>query len=235
MPAELPRRDPNIGTLSRKARYGVSGGLKAGGTVLLLLTLAGCGDDNAAQTALKCPQIVIPPETAVYDLVRNNNSTNPKDVLAEARITNTRGDCTYGDKTVAMDVKVEFTVWRGPAAWLEKDFPVQYFVTVGNAEGQVISSTVHDLKLPLPRAQITPRDVNQIPLDMPEIPIASPGDGASTKIAIGFQLSPQQIEFNKIRAAGIASQTAAPVPAGGKTVAPVVPDPRAANPNGPPQ
>jgi hypothetical protein len=99
----------------------------------------------------------------------------------------------------------------------------------------VISSTVHDLKLPLPRAQITPRDVNQIPLDMPEIPIASQGDGASTRIAIGFQLSPQQIEFNKIRAAGTASQTAAPIPAGGKTVAPVVPDPRAPNPNGPPQ
>ena len=234
MPAELPRRDPNIGALPRKARYGVSGGLKAGGAALLLATLAGCGDDNAAQSSLRCPQIVIPAETAVYDLVRNN-STSPKDVLAEARITNTRGDCTYGDKSVAMDVEVEFTVWRGPAAWLEKDFPAQYTVTVGNAQGQVLGSAVHDLKLPMPKLQITPRETLQVPLDLAPIPISGPGDGAATKIAIGFQVSPQQREFNKARAAGVASQAAQPVPAGGKTVAPVVPDPRAPNPNGPPQ
>ncbi|MGK9236383.1 hypothetical protein KXS07_31670 [Inquilinus limosus] len=233
MPAELLRRDPNIGALSKKARYGVSGRLRSGGSVLLLLGLAACGGDNAAQQAgLRCPQIVIPQDAAVYDLVRNN-STNPKDVLVEARITNTRGDCTYGDNAVTMNVNVEFTAWRGPAAWLEKDVPVQYFVAVTDAQDRILNKANFDVKIPVPRLQVTPRETIQEPLEQ-VIPVSSPAEGGSYKVMIGFQLTPQQLEFNKHRndprTPGAAAQAA-----GRRTIAPVVPDPRDPSTGGPPQ
>lgn len=238
MPAEVSRRDPNIGALSRKARYGVSGGLRsrrlwAGGSVLLLAGLSACGGENAAQQAgLRCPQIVIPQEAAIYDLVRNN-STNPKDVLVEARITNTRGGCSYGDGSVTMDVNVEFTAWRGPAAWLEKDVPVQYFVAVTDAQDRILNKATFDVKMPVPRLQVTPRETIQEPLEQ-VIPVSSPAEGGSYKVMIGFQLTPQQLEFNKHRndprTPGAAAQAA-----GRRTIAPVVPDPRDPDSNAPPQ
>lgn len=229
MPAEVTRRDPNIGALSRKARYGVSGRLVsrrlwAGASLLLLTGLAACGGENAAQQAgLRCPQIVIPQEAAIYDVVRNN-STNPKDVLVEARITNTRGGCSYADKSVTMDVNVEFTAWRGPAAWLEKDVPAQYFVAVTDAQDRILNKAVFDVKIPVPKLQVTPRDTIQEPLEQ-VIPVSSPKDGGAYKVMIGFQLSPQQLEFNKHRndprTPGAAAQAA-----GRRTIAPVIPDPR---------
>ena len=74
MPADLLRRDPNIGALSKKARSGVSWRLRAGGSALMLIGLAGCGGDNAAQeAALKCPRVDIPRELSFYDVTRNNS------------------------------------------------------------------------------------------------------------------------------------------------------------------
>jgi hypothetical protein len=238
MPAELTRRDPNIGGLPRKARYGVSGRLVrsrvwAGASLLLLAGLSACGGENAAQQAgLRCPQIVIPQDAAIYDVVRNN-STSPKDVLVEARITNTRGDCTYADKSVTMNVNVEFTAWRGPAAWLEKDVPAQYFVAVTDAQDRILNKATFDVKIPVPRLQVTPKDTVQEPLEQ-VIPVSSPQEGGSYKIMIGFQLSPQQLEFNRhrndMRTPGAAAQAA-----GRRTIAPVVPDPRAPDTSAPPQ
>lgn len=227
MPAELPRRDPNIvGVLPGKARRRVSGPLLAGSSALLLLGLAGCGGSNEAQQAqLKCPQIDVPAEVGAYYLTRNPASAEARDVLATARITNTYGDCKYTDKDVTVAVDVEFTTLRGPAAWLEKDFPATYFVAVTDSQNRILDKATFNVSLPMPKLSVSPREQKREPLEQ-VIPLANRRDGAGYRIIIGFQLSPQEVEVNKRR--GLPSMPGgAAVAAGRKTVAPVVPDPRA--------
>lgn len=225
MPAEVLRRDPNIGALSGKARRRVSGRRHAGGAALLLLGLAGCGGDNEAQqAALKCPQIEVPAEVGAHYLTRNDSSGNPRDVLVETRITNTYGDCEYTQADVTVDVDVEFTALRGPAAWLEKDFPATYFVAVADSQNRILDKATFTVTVPVPKLGIVPREQIREPLEQ-VIPLANPRDGASYKILIGFQLTPEQLEVNRRR--GVPSLPGGEAAAAGRrTIAPVVPDPR---------
>jgi hypothetical protein len=229
MPAELLRRDPNIGALPKKARSAVSGRLRAGGSVLLLMGLAGCGGDNAAQTAaLKCPHIEIPKELSIYDLTRNG-STNPRDLIVESKISNYYGGCNYGDKDVTVGVDIEFTSVRGPAAGLQTSVPANYFVAVTDAQGKVLDKAVFTVNLPVPKEGITPRETTREPLEQ-VIPLSNLASGSSYKIVVGFQLSPQQLEFNRHRGVLPEVPGAAAAAAGRKTIAPVIPDPRTTPP-----
>jgi hypothetical protein len=225
MPAELLRRDPNIDGLPKKARYGVSGGLRAGGGLLLLAGLAACGGDNAAQSALKCPQIEIPQDVATYYLMRKPNSIDPNDLIASAQLTNTYGDCRYTKDGVTVAVDVEITARRGHAANLEKTFPVTYFVAVADGQNRILDKATFSAKPPVPLASLSPREAVREPLEQ-VIPLTNPADGGSYKIVIGFQLPPEQVEFNRSRAVAPPKPGQPIATPGRKTIAPVVQDPR---------
>ncbi|MEM7650541.1 MAG: hypothetical protein AAF204_00470 [Pseudomonadota bacterium] len=165
----------------------------------------------------ECPQA-----EAVGELRMLSEFTNPSDpsdanLISNISIENVNDTCSYEENTVTIDLKMDFRGTIGPMGRSagSPSFSYPFFVAVTAANGDILAKEIFAANLTYPPGQQTQgytEKLRQI------IPIESKRRGKDFKVLVGFQLTPDQLAYNRQQIAQrLAAEQLAREAAKGKT------------------
>lgn len=160
--------------------------------LLLSLLLAGCGVTGAKNESLPCPDtgLIL---TAASMASFNAAPATAENMVVEATLANYRGTCRWRQEVLEFMLEVDVAARRGAAASTLKRGEFPYFIAILDPEenvlqrqgfsttvsfdnnGSGVSTEKHILRLPL-------EDRKNVRLH---------------KVVIGFELSPEQLAYNR--------------------------------------
>ncbi len=162
---------------------------------LAALSLAACGGGGPVADAppTSCPRVAIVTEAARVVQFGPGAGRDPTDIVSRGQIADYNGTCTYGDGRVTVDLTVDIVGERGPAG-SGGDLPLQYFVAIADPTQAIIAKQVFDTSIALAdgasrggvREQLTQR-----------IPLPDAALGPRYQVLVGFQLTPEQLDYNR--------------------------------------
>ncbi len=164
-----------------------------------LLALSGCGssqDRAGPQFAPPCPRPVLI-RSAEDVTLYNGAGQDLTDMVLDGRITGLRGSCRLADRAGQLDVNVqlEMELARGPAA-PTRSLDVPYFIAATEGE-QILGKQVLTQHVAFPpnvdRVRVTSGTVTL------HLPVSPQKSGAAYTVAVGFQLTPQELQQNRAR------------------------------------
>ena len=163
--------------------------------MLAALALGGCSSvlSDGSKPALACPKVGIVRDANKVTLFRPGNGQNATDVMARGLIADYTGTCTYDDSGVAIDVSLVLVAERGPAM-TGAQAPFTYFVAVSTPDGTIVSKQAFPTTVDFPANG--PRAGSREDLQ-PRIPLPKGQDARAYQILVGFQLSPDQLDYNR--------------------------------------
>jgi hypothetical protein len=115
------------------------------------------------------------------------------DVAFEAHIGGISGNCSADEKAIKVEMNAQFIATRGPADKSRKA-PFSYFVAIANNNDDVLARQDFDTVIAFPGTQT--RNGVEEQLDQ-LIPIKKGEQGSDYHIYIGFDLTPEEIAYNK--------------------------------------
>ncbi len=121
------------------------------------------------------------------------------DISYSGRLSRVFADCEYDmkkDRTGVMAVRVYVAIdaERGPAN-SDRIAPYRYFVSLVDANREPVAKNVFDLAARFP-GNVTRMTLTDDTVEM-KVPIAAGQSGKDFAILVGFQLSEDQLEFNR--------------------------------------
>ncbi len=165
----------------------------------LLLALSGCGGDNASNAALlpPCPRPVLLDDAADLTQFRPTGR-DITDMVLNARITGLNGACKPGGRSqLATSVTVNFQANRGPAA-RGRTAGFTYFLAVMKGD-QVLDKKIYPVQVEFPpNTESVDVSGKEVDLALPTPPGTS---GAAYRLVVGFQLTPDELAYNRSRGA----------------------------------
>jgi len=172
------------------------------GAVALPLALGGCsmfgsGDDEPDLTAgfQPCPPIGVL-QDADRVTVFNGRGMDITDVVMRAEIRKAVTKCEYdkGDGVISVDLAFDGKAELGPAA-TSRNMTLRAFVTVARPDGRIVNKKVYDLPVAFEGAA---RQVGFLKtVEGTELPYNERVNGASYEILVGFQLTREQLDYNR--------------------------------------
>lgn len=156
------------------------------------LLLAGCSADEPPPP---CPPVGTPAPLDVFTQFTPDGGQDLTQVRFSGRIAGVRSACEYDDTGVDVDLAIEMVVERGPAD-RDRRADLQYFVAVEDGPGNITAKQVFDVAIPFEGNSRRLARREEIELRIP----APSGRGfAQTRVLVGFQLAPEQLEYNRRR------------------------------------
>lgn len=145
-----------------------------------------------------CPEIRLIEELASYSEFSDSSSTRDSDLVSRVKIADVKSACHTDERTVTADLKLAFEGVLGPQArqsTSEKPFfAYPFFVAIASPEGKILAKEVFAAGMAYPAGQnrhVYYENIRQI------IPIEARDHGRPFKILLGFQLGPDQLEYNR--------------------------------------
>ncbi|WP_169567807.1 hypothetical protein [Sneathiella limimaris] len=165
------------------------------------LFVSACGGNfstdlfGSDQAPLPCPNVTVLPGAENITIFREGPGRDLVDVTFEGVIEPIGGECVYedDDALVVAELLLQVSVVKGPAANTETP-TVPFFVAIADRDKKVLSKKVFDTTIQIPAGQ--KRGAVQEEM-IQRIPILSGRTGADYAIVIGFQLSGEQLEYNR--------------------------------------
>ncbi|HYE00719.1 MAG TPA: hypothetical protein VEH84_15160 [Alphaproteobacteria bacterium] len=201
---------------SARPSHSLSLRLAKGAGLAAMLALAACSGNSEDQPepppidkdyVPPCPQVQILRDASGLTLA-NGAAADPNAVVARAGFGAFTGSCVYDtdreEPSVEVEVDVTLVAERGPAGGNRPEITVPYFVAVLGADQTVIAKQDFTATLEFDaagRAAVT-EQLEQIIQLGPNNLAAGPG----YQIMIGYQLTPEQLEFNRRNLARAAGQ-----------------------------
>ncbi len=124
----------------------------------------------------------------------------PKTLVSEVKLGKQRGACIYNqeDKSVAVQVSLIFNSSLGPRSKIYKgdkpNFAYPYFIAVTSPNGEIVAKEVFAASISYKEDQKSlshKETLRQI------IPLEKLGEGPDYTILAGFQLTEEQLEYNR--------------------------------------
>lgn len=166
--------------------------------VALAAGLAGCGmfgSDEAPPTL--CPRGLILNDAEEVTRFRDGPGRDLTDVVSKVRVADVTLGCKYDKTGMTLELQVAIAAERGPAdraGFAE----AEYFVALVDGKRQVRAREAYRLRFEF----IDNRNrIGRIELFDPFIPLADTTTGPDWQVWVGLQLTPEQVEYNKVRAA----------------------------------
>ncbi len=163
-----------------------------------MFTLVACASD-LSPTAPLCPNIVIVKDTAELTAFRPGPGRDLTDVVFDARIDRFDGSCETdveaGVGQVSVDLQLFFEAIRGPANETRQG-KFSYYIAIGDRNGKILAKKVFATEFEFEgnRNRIgAAEELTQ------EIPLRSGDVGDDFDIFVGFQLSPEQLDYNRAK------------------------------------
>ncbi len=145
-----------------------------------------------------CPRIEIVNELDVLSDFGNAMEATPSNLSSHVALSKIESSCSYKDKSVTLDLKLAFEANLGPKGRshsIEKPFfAYPYFVAITNPSGDIIAKEVFaaPMTFALDKTEMTYYEgLRQI------IPINHKQAGPRYKVLLGFQLTENQLAYNR--------------------------------------
>ena len=176
---------------------------RAGGAALavlaagLALSLAACSGGEKDTRA--CPHVEIVEDLSRLVKFRDGPGRDPSDVLYAARLDDAKSSCRYDKGGVTVDMTATITGQRGRAGAKLPAGAVTYFVAITDGSKNIIAKRDFTSRLLFSDAGYARLDdelEQRVPLPTPKPTDPLPTAGDHT-IILGFQLTPEQIDFNE--------------------------------------
>ena len=166
------------------------------GMVSLGGLLAACGTNPFEEAPVPaCPAAYLPKDTA--KLVQfNGTGKDLTDVVFEAELNGYDGDCGYDldDGVLNVIISPVITGELGPVAQ-NRSASFKYFVALRDPDGKFVQKSVFDVNMPFPEnLNLARYRDEQVTLN---VPLADVWAGPDFEIYMGFQLSADQLEYNR--------------------------------------
>lgn len=167
----------------------------AGALALAAVLAAGaCGSrDQGASSS--CPDVAVLADGERLVLFGPGPGRAAADMAVAADISNLRAACDYGDGAVEVETSFEIVSTRGPEADVDAA-TVEFFAAVVDPEGRVIAKETFESSAGFPEGS---RRVEVEEVVTQRIPVSGPDAGRRHQVLIGFQLTPEQLEYNRSR------------------------------------
>jgi len=155
------------------------------------VSLAGC-QPLMNQQARACPNAAILADTEMVTILVPNS--DPPAVAAQATLSRVNSACQANAKRVEVELAFQIDALRGAtteAAVIELPF----FVAVTDGQGRVLAKDIFHSRMTFDAAGVASQVeqlVETIPLADGELPV-------NFQIILGFQLAPQELQYNQAR------------------------------------
>ena len=167
-----------------------------------LILLLGCdtymGGITNTDVRMECPPVSILPEASSITRYIKGKRRTILDLDFSGKITGIEGKCFYDyDKdrgTVEINVVTKFKVKRGPAN-KSQQAEFQYFASVVNNEGKVLEKQSFPYSIKFSKKRSWAKDEDS-PIEL-TIPIKGGKIRKKFTVFVGFQLSQEELEFNR--------------------------------------
>jgi len=162
------------------------------GILGLALLASACGATKERE-ALVCPKIVSAPDAARVALFAPGGNT-ARDVTVLARIESADNQCTReGEHGIKIGTEVNFRADRSRPTIQNASVP--YFIAVVDAQRNVVAQESFQLPikfLPAESYRVLPAEKITT-----HLPLRTTTAGAAFTLIVGFQLTPEQLAFNR--------------------------------------
>ncbi|MGE0256647.1 MAG: hypothetical protein AB7N54_11280 [Alphaproteobacteria bacterium] len=166
----------------------------------LAATAIAAGCDQTKRQPPPCPAIVVVGETAELTQFRPGPGRDLTDVIAEGRIDRFDGFCETerkrdGTGEVSVELQLFFAIARGPAN-TTRTATYEYFVAVADKSERILAKQTFsaDVAFEGNRNRLTAFETLE-----QTIPLAANQDGGAFTVYVGFQLTPDQLDYNRAR------------------------------------
>ena len=163
--------------------------------VAAALATAACGVLDPGPPPPPCPDVAVLAAGERLVLFKPGPGRDLTDVIVEARVSDLTSACSYDDGRVEVETSFDIVSTRGPTAETGAA-AVPFFAAVMDPDGRVIAKETFEshAEFPTGRRKVAVRDtVTQ------RIPLPRPDRGQHYQVLIGFQLTPEQLEYNESR------------------------------------
>ena len=157
--------------------------------LLVLLALSACGADKIVPP---CPPVRIDNATAVLTKFRDGAAEDMANLEYRAELVGYKGQCVFKDDRVELSMDVDFAFEAGPAAAGAAKVP--YFVAIPQYFPRPEGKRVLTFSAPAGKGAQRVREANITTV----IPLKKDEPAASYDIYIGMQLTPAQLEYNRL-------------------------------------
>jgi hypothetical protein len=166
--------------------YGV-----CGASLSAIFLLAAC--NSAPPNGRTCPDAVAIRDLAqLVDFGREEKPT-AKNLVMAAKLEDVAGSCIMQPTQTVIELDLTLRGLRGPALGGKRgDFP--YFIAFMDANGQILSKDNRSVALELGTAAAMTRHTETLRVTLPYTKGAT---NPAVKLLVGFQLSPEQLAFNR--------------------------------------
>ncbi len=168
--------------------------------VLAVLALSGCSVFDVNTPILPCPETKVLGDAGSFTRFRDGPGRDLSDITFEGKIAKTIASCEYsiardnGEGTLSVTMNVVFEALKGPAA-KKKNLSFDYFIAITDTSQKIISRNSFRMDMTFP-ANVTSleREDDKVFLD---IPLGPKDDGSGFLVFTGFQLSAEELKFNR--------------------------------------
>lgn len=156
--------------------------------------LAAC----TGQAPQACPRASVPADVSTVTKFRDGPGRDLTDVVVEGEIVEIAATCRYDRRGVDVSLQVAIAGSRGPAD-RARAASLDYFVALVDPQQNVVAKEIFRVQIAFPDNQARSGLVDEIE---PRIPIADPARASEYQILVGFQLTPEELDWNRRRRGG---------------------------------
>jgi hypothetical protein len=160
----------------------------------LPLLASACGGGKKEVETLTCPKVISAPDAARVSLFNPGGDHAARDVSVTARIDTADNKCAReGDHGVTVFTEINFYAER--ARPTTQSAVVPYFVAVMDPTRNVVAQESFTLNIKFLPAE----GYRMLPTEKitTHLPLHSTAAGGSFTLIVGFQLTPEQLAFNR--------------------------------------
>lgn len=152
--------------------------------------LSGCG--SSKQADLSCPKIMGAPGADTIALFGPGGHA-AKDVMVGGKISDLQAKCVPEKVGVAVNAEIQFYAERASMDIKDATFP--YFVALLDPQEHVVLEEAFQFPFPfLPGKSYRRLPAEKITV---HVPVKKEGEGGAYTVVVGFQLTPDQLAFNR--------------------------------------
>lgn len=155
------------------------------------VSVIACGERREAA----CPEGSILPGAASVTRFRDGPGRDLTDVVSSAEVVDIATTCRYDRRGVTVSLQVAIAATRGPAD-RSRQARYDYFVAITDPEGRIVAKEVFPVQFEFPEGQARTGTVDEIE---PRIPLSDPRIAPDYRIHVGFQLTPEELAWNRSR------------------------------------
>lgn len=158
----------------------------------LAVALAGCGLLDR-EPLRACPSVAVLKDAASATQFVSGPGRDLLDVRFEAEFGNLQSACKYDKARLSVTLVLELLALKGPAVDAEvADFP--FFVSITDRADQILAKEVFQSRIEFARERRRAGVREEIEQTL-QLPAGKQGD--DFEVLIGFQLSPEQLAYNR--------------------------------------